>query len=41
MASLMNIIDAEITPQTIMMPASQRRAPKRWSARLLGTPKIT
>ena len=37
----MNIIDAEMTPQTIMIAASQRRAPKRASARLLGTPKIT
>jgi hypothetical protein len=37
----MNIIDAEISPHTIMVPTSQRRAPKRSSARLLGTPKIT
>ena len=37
----MNSIEAEITPQTIMIAASQRRAPKRSSARLLGRPKIT
>jgi hypothetical protein len=37
----MNIMHAEMTPQTTMIPASQRRAPKRSSARLLGTPKIT
>jgi hypothetical protein len=37
----MNIIEAEITPQTIMIAASQRRAPNRSSARLLGTPKMT
>ena len=37
----MNAIDAEIRPHTIMMAASQRRAPKRARARLLGTLKIT
>ncbi len=37
----MNIIDAEITPHATMIAASHRRAPKRASARLLGTPKIT
>lgn len=37
----MNIVAAERIPQTIMIAASQRRAPKRASARLLGTPKTT
>ena len=37
----MNIIDAEIRPQAIMIAASHRRAPTRASIRLLGTPKIT
>ena len=37
----MKSIDIEMTPQRIMIAASQRRAPKRSRARFDGTPKIT
>ncbi len=37
----MKYIDIEISPQTTMIAASQRRAPKRSSARFDGIPRIT